>query len=183
MLLGRAASREGCAEGGGAGRLEVSDPPVRRETRAGCVTAHRPPCQRTGLETDSAPGGSPCDASDAQVRRAARQQGTCRLAAAAESRWLLPGRCPPGSCSGSPRIRPLSALLFSPLFCGYAVVARRANFSARASLPGDPAASTPRRCLSVRWPVVCAGFLAGGLYLPSYLLSPPQLPLWLSGTA
>lgn len=66
---------------------------------------------------------------------------------AGESRWLLPGRCPPGSCSGSPRIRPLSALLFSPLFCGYAVVARRANFSARAPLPGDPAASTPRRCL------------------------------------
>lgn len=31
------------------------------------MTARRPPCQRAGLETDSAPGGSPCDASDAQA--------------------------------------------------------------------------------------------------------------------
>lgn len=31
------------------------------------MTARRPPCQRTRLETDSAPGGSPCDASDAQA--------------------------------------------------------------------------------------------------------------------
>ncbi|XP_051003944.1 consortin [Acomys russatus] len=66
MLLGRAASREGRAEGGGAGRLEVSDPPEPRETQVGCVTARRPPCQRAGLETDTAPGGSPCVASDAQ---------------------------------------------------------------------------------------------------------------------
>lgn len=60
MLLGPAASREGFAEGGGAGRLEVSDPPVPRETGAGCVTARRPPGQRAGLETDSAPDGSTC---------------------------------------------------------------------------------------------------------------------------
>ncbi|XP_036058044.1 consortin [Onychomys torridus] len=67
MLLGPAASREGRAEGGGAGRLEVSDPPEPRETGASCVTARRPPCQQAGLETDPAPGGSPCVASDAQA--------------------------------------------------------------------------------------------------------------------
>lgn len=175
MLLGPAASREGCAEGGGAGRLEVSDPPVPRETQAGGVTARRPPCQRAGLETDPALGGSLCIASDAQVRPAAGLQGIRWLAATAELGGVTgssPGAVLPGVAADPPRIRPLSALLFSPLFCGYAVVARRANFSARAPLPGDPAASTPRRCLSVRWPVACASFPAGGFYLPSYTFFP-----------
>lgn len=186
MLLGPAASREGRAGGGGAGRLEVSEPPEPRETRASCVTARRPPCQPAGLETDPAPGGSPCVASDAQVRRAAELQGICRLAlgrGAGDSRTFLPGRCPPASCSGSLRIRPLSALPFPPLFCGYAVVAHRANFSARAPLPGDPAASTPRRCLPARWPGAYARFPPGGFYLPPYLVSPPPPPLRSPGTA
>lgn len=63
------ASREGYAEGGGAGRREVSPPLERRETRASSVTAGRPPCQQAGLEADPAPGGSPPFVSGSQVRR------------------------------------------------------------------------------------------------------------------
>ncbi|VTJ60278.1 Hypothetical predicted protein [Marmota monax] len=61
------ASGEGCAEGGGAERQEVSNPPEPRETRASSVTAPRPPCQRVGLKTDPAPSGSPPFASDSQT--------------------------------------------------------------------------------------------------------------------
>lgn len=103
MLLGPAAGREGRAGGGGAGRLEVSEPPEPRETKASCVTARRPPCQPAGLEIDPAPGGSPCVASDAQVRRAAGLQGICRLSAAAELGTVArssPGAVLPGVAVG-----------------------------------------------------------------------------------
>lgn len=134
MLLGPAAGREGRAEGGGAARLEVSEPLEPRETGAGCVTARRPPCQQAGLPADPAPGGSPCVASDAQVRRAAGLQGIRRLGGrgAADSRSLLPGRCPPGSCSGSLCIRPLSVSLGFPRFSAGVLLSRIAPISPRA---------------------------------------------------
>lgn len=185
MLLGPAASREGCAEGGGAGRLEVSDSPVRRETRAGGVTARRPPCQRAGLETDSAPGCSPCDASDAQVRLAARLQGTCRLTTAAELGRVVgssPGAVLPGVAAGPLASAP-SRLSCFPRFSAGTRLSRVAPISPRALPSPETLRLLLRVGVSVPWPVVCAGFLKDGFYLLSYLLSPPQLPLWLSETA
>lgn len=134
MLFGPAASREGFAEGGGAGRLEVSDPPVPRETRAGCVTARRPPCQRAELEADSAPGGSPCVASDGQVRGAAGLQGICRLAAATELGRVAgssPGAVLPGVAAGPLASAP-SRLSCFPRFSVGTRLSRIAPISPRA---------------------------------------------------
>lgn len=138
MLLRPAACREGRVEGGGAGRLEVSDPPERRETRAGCVTARRPPCQRAGLETDPAPGVSPGVsprvASDAQVRRTAGLQGTRRLAAAAElgrAARFSPGAVLPGVAAGPLASAP-SRLSCFPRFSAGVLLSRVAPISPRA---------------------------------------------------
>lgn len=152
----RPAGRGARREGGGAGRLVVSDPPEPRETGASCVTARRPPCQQAGLETDPAPAGSPCVASDAQVRRAARLRGISRLAAAAELRTVARssrGAVLRGSCSGSLRIRPLAAPRFSPLFAGM-LLSRIAPISPRA-LASPGILRLPLRVgVSARWPVV-----------------------------
>ncbi|CAK7309963.1 hypothetical protein VULLAG_LOCUS15059 [Vulpes lagopus] len=84
---GKGAQREAGREG-----LEVSPPPARRETRAGWVTALRPPCQPAGMETERAPGRSPAFASDSQVPAQLKQQSrACSLQAGSleeEKRWL-----------------------------------------------------------------------------------------------
>lgn len=134
MLLGPGASREGRAGGGGAGRLEVSELPEPRETRASCVTARRPPCQPVGLETDPAPGGSPCVALDAQVRRAAELQGICRLAAAAELGTVA--RSSPGAVLPRVAVGPFasapSRLSRFPRFSAGMLLSRIAPISPRA---------------------------------------------------
>lgn len=112
----------------------MSDLPVPRETRAGCVTARRPPCQRAGLETDPAPGGSPCVASDAQVRPAAGLQGTRRLAAAAELGRVAgssPGAVLPGVAAGPLSSAPSRFSCF-PRFSAGTRLSRVAPISPRA---------------------------------------------------
>lgn len=66
------------------------------------MTARRPPCQRAGLETDSAPGGSPPCVSCSQVRRG---RARCRRPAGWRPRGKLLGNplvpSPALSSSGS----------------------------------------------------------------------------------
>lgn len=166
----------------------MSDLPVPRETRAGCVTARRPPCQRAGLETDSAPGGSPCVASDAQVRPAAGLQGTRRLAAAAELSWGE-SLAPPRALSSRElqRVPSHPPPLGSPVFPAFLrVLGCRASrqFLRARSPPRGPcsfySASVSLCSVARRLCRLPFGWL---LFALRYLLSPPQLPLRLSGTA
>lgn len=160
----------------------MSPPPERRETRASSVTARRPPCQRAGLETDPAPGGSPPFVSRSQVRR-----GRVGRRGPASSRpWekplgthsLLPRCCPPPAaepplpswCGGArySHPRPVSALLFFSLF------SRRPRLSLR-SAPISPSLghSRPKPSLA-RLPAEPAA-AAVPLFLPVLLLIAPTL--------
>lgn len=101
VLRGRGPpSREGCAEGGGAGRQRcLLHPSGGRPEQAPSVTARRPPCQRVGLETAPEPSGSSPFASNSQVRRG---RAGCREPAA-HGRGAKP--------LGTPRSSPCAVLL------------------------------------------------------------------------